>query len=355
MHEPGLRTGDRHEGGIHLVGAQQSDAGVPDLLGLAHGHPDVGVDEVRARDSLLDRLGQGDAGAGGLGDLAGRLDARVVGPQLLGRHDARVGAEQRAVDEQRAPHVEAGVADVGVGDLAGGLARVLQHGQGVAEHLGGVPLVGQPVPHRHAGELGQGPHLGLGVATVLDAVEHAPQDPSGVRHGLLVPHLGARRVEVGGAGALVRRADLEGAAGARGGLLEDEGDIPAGQALDLAAGLLGRLELGGQLDEGHPLLGGEVELAQEAAALEAGEDDGIGSGQGEGGHAGPFSAVNRKGEVEQEDRMAWRAHHHVLRPRRLGNGSTRQHGAGKGQDSLKSNSGWLLDHSVTASSSLPSP
>ena len=32
-----------------------------------------------------------------------------------------------------------------------------------------------------------------------------------------------------------------------------------------------------------------------------------------------------------------------------------QHGVGEGQDFLKSNSGWLSDHSVTASSSLPSP
>ena len=41
------------------------------------------------------RPGQGQAHDFAAADLAGRLDARVVGPQLLGRHDARVGAEQR--------------------------------------------------------------------------------------------------------------------------------------------------------------------------------------------------------------------------------------------------------------------
>ena len=249
------------------------------------------MDEVDAGDTLLDRLGQGDTGAGRLGDLMGRRDALLIGPQLLGGHDAHVGAQERTVDQQRAAHVEAGVADVGVGDLAGGLAGVLQHGQGVAQHLGGVPLVGQAVPHRHPGQGGELLDLGLLVAAVLDAVEHAPQNPGGVRHGLLVAHLGARRVQVGDVGSLVVRADLEGAAGARRGLLEEESDVPARQAAFLLAGLLGRLELGGQLDERHPLCGREVELLEEAAALEAGEDGGVGCG--ERGHRGPFSAVSR--------------------------------------------------------------
>ena len=168
---------------------------------------------------------------------------------------------------------------------------MLKHRQGVAQHLGGVPLVGQTVPHRHAGQGGELLDLGLLVTAVLDAVEHAAQDPGGVRHGLLVTHLGARGVQVGDVGALVVGTDLEGAAGARRGLLEDEGDVPAFQVTNLLSGLLGRLELGGQLDERHPLGGGEVELLEEAAALEAGEDGGVWSG--ERGHKGPFSAVSR--------------------------------------------------------------
>ena len=94
-------------------------------------------------------------------------------------------------------------------------------------------------------------------------------------------------------GALVRGTDLEGAAGARGGLLKDEGDVPAPQVLDLPPRLLVCLELGGELDQGHPLLGGEVELTQEVAALEAGEGRGIGGG--DHGHAGPFVAGGRWG------------------------------------------------------------
>ena len=33
---------------------------------------------------------------------------------------------------------------------------MLHHGQKISQHLGGVVLVGQAVPYRYAGELGQG-------------------------------------------------------------------------------------------------------------------------------------------------------------------------------------------------------
>ena len=67
-------------------------------------------------------------------------------------------------------------------------------------------------------------------------------------------------------GALVGGGDLEGAAGAGGGLLEDQRDVPAPQPLDLGARLLGRLQLGGQVDQAAELLGGEVQLLEEVAA-----------------------------------------------------------------------------------------
>ena len=79
-------------------------------------------------------------------------------------------------------------------------------------------------------------------APVLDAVIQPPEHPRGVLDRLLVAHLRRLRVEIGHVRALVVGGDLEGAAGAGGGLLEDEADLLAPELLDLEAALLGGLE-----------------------------------------------------------------------------------------------------------------
>ena len=145
---------------------------------------------------------------------------------------------------------------------------MLQHGQLVGQHLGGVPLIRQSVPHGDAGELSQGLDVLLLLAAELDTVVEAAQHPGGVRHGLLVAHLGTGGVEVGDLCTLVVGRHLEGAAGTRRGLLKDESDVLPGQALHLAAGLLVLLELGGQLKQGAPLLSREVELFEETAVVQ---------------------------------------------------------------------------------------
>ena len=69
-------------------------------------------------------------------------------------------------------------------------------------------------------------------------------------------------------GALVLGGDLEGAAGAGGGLLEDEGDVLAGHGGLLAAGIFGALEVAGQVEQVIELLRREVEDLQEIAVSE---------------------------------------------------------------------------------------
>ena len=68
--------------------------------------------------------------------------------------------------------------------------------------------------------------------------------------------------------ALVVGGDLEGATGARRGLLEDEGNVLVRQPLDLAAGLLGLLEISRQLEQRAPLLSGEIKLLEEVAVVQ---------------------------------------------------------------------------------------
>ena len=131
-----------------------------------------------------------------------------------------------------------------------------------------MPLGGQTVPHGHAGVLGQILHVGLGEAAELDAVVEAAEHAGGVLDGLLLAHLGAARIKVGHAHAEVHGADLEGAAGARGGLLEQENDVLALEVAVRGAGALQVLEVLGELQQVLDLLGGEVEQAEERTTAE---------------------------------------------------------------------------------------
>jgi len=62
---------------------------------------------------------------------------------------------------------------------------MLNHRQQIGEDLGGVKLIGQAVPHRHAGVAGKFFNRGLSKAAVLDPVVHAAQHASGILHRLL--------------------------------------------------------------------------------------------------------------------------------------------------------------------------
>ena len=153
-------------------------------------------------------------------------------------------------------------------DRSIGLVARLVHGEEVREHLGGVPLVGQPVVHRHAGMGGEGFDVRLAVTPVLDRVVHAAENRGGVGDRFLVAHLRARRIEVGHVRTLVVRRDLEGRTCARGRLLEDQRDLLAVETLDLGARVLRQLERLGETQEVAQFGGGEVDLLQETATVQ---------------------------------------------------------------------------------------
>ncbi len=199
---------------------------------------------------------------------AAGLDQVVGGPEVARGAQPDVHAELAAADHQRVAHVVARVPEVAEGDLAQVLLAVLGHGEHVGQDLRRVELVGQAVPHRHAGVLREGLDVLLGGAAVLDGVEGAAEDSRGVLHRLLVADLGAAGSEVGHVRALVLRGDLERGASPRRGLLEDQGDVLAGEARLLVAGVLRGLEVGGELEQEAQLVGGEVELLEEAPVAE---------------------------------------------------------------------------------------
>ena len=261
----------------------------PDLVGLAHRHPDVRVEEVGALDALVDVVGDGDAGAGLRGARPVLVDELRVRPELLRGDDAHVHAEHGAGFEQRAAHVVAGVAEEGVGDLLERFVRVLAHGQHVGQHLRRVELVGQAVVDRHAGVLGQDLDELLREAAVLDRVVHAPEHPGGVLHRFLVADLRSLGTEVGHVRALVVGRHLERAARAGRGLLEDQDDLLLLQPLLLGPAALRGFQLGGEIQQADELLLREEANVEEIAALQA---DGF---RGDHGSILPFfvSAVIR--------------------------------------------------------------
>ena len=181
---------------------------------------------------------------------------------------APMTSRDRPILNRQSPHER-------VGDAVIGLAAGLAHGQEVGEHLGGVPLVGQPVVDRHAGVGGEVLDVGLAVAAELDRVVHAAQDRGGVGDRFLVPQLGAGRVEVGHVRALVVGGDLERGPGPGRGLLEDQRDLLARQPLGLGAGVLGGLQRLARLQQVAQLARGEVDLLEEAAVVQVERHGGL--------------------------------------------------------------------------------
>ena len=129
-----------------------------------------------------------------------------------------------------------------------------------------MPVVGQPVPHRHAGAGREGFHVRLCRPAELDAVEHAAEHPGGVPHGFLVAELGLTRAKVADVAALVVRGDLEGRPGPGGRLLEDQRDAAAGQPGVPLAHMLLQPQVHSQVHQGQELLGGQVGLLAQAAS-----------------------------------------------------------------------------------------
>ena len=148
-------------------------------------------------------------------------------------------------------------------------AEVFPDGQEVGKDLGGVELVGQAVPDRNTGVMGQVFHDLLPIAAVLDAVKHPAQHPGGVGNGFLFADLAARRVKVGDLHAQIVSGDLKAAAGAGGGLFKDQGDVLAGQLLIVAdAGLFPGLQVSGQIEQLLDLGRGVVQKLQKTAIFQ---------------------------------------------------------------------------------------
>ena len=145
---------------------------------------------------------------------------------------------------------------------------MLLNGEKIRQNLGGVVLVGQPVPHRHTGVLCQQLHPLLTEASVLDAVEHPAQHFGRVLNALLLADLGGLGVQIHRVHPQVRRRHLKAAAGAGAGLFKNQGDVLALKQPVGDTGLLLRLQFGGQSQQLRNLCRGEIQQGQKISAFQ---------------------------------------------------------------------------------------
>jgi len=103
--------GPFHHRAIDLVRPHQVDPPFPLALRVAHRQPHIGVNEVDARNSLADVVGQRNPRTAVFRDPAGIVHHILLRPGVLRSQQADIHAHLRGPDQQRIPHVATGIAD----------------------------------------------------------------------------------------------------------------------------------------------------------------------------------------------------------------------------------------------------
>ena len=251
---------------IYLIGKQCVDALLPDLNGLTHRYPNVGIDNVCALGRLHGILNKAKLCAGLSGKLLATVDQRLIGEILLGSASGEVQSHLSATDHKGVTHIVSGVAHVYEVDALQS-AEMLADGEEVSQDLGGVVLVGKTVPDGDLRVVSEGLHLLLLVASVLDTVVHSAENSCGVRNALLLTDLRSRGIEIGGADTEIVCGYLEAATGTGAGLLEYENYILSLVYVVNDAVVLHLLQLCGDVEKGADLLGSVVEKGKKISAL----------------------------------------------------------------------------------------
>lgn len=169
------------QGGIHLIARHEGGAPVRDLILLTDPPPEMGVDEVcvpHRRDGIVrDRQPAARLRATRLRELAPGRRRLMPG----GRGVREPHAHQRADHHQRRAHIRrvADKSDVQV--LKTFLKQpVLDHREDVADDLGRMVIVRQPVDDRNHGVSGEIQHSLVLQGPRLDRIDHAAEDGSRV-------------------------------------------------------------------------------------------------------------------------------------------------------------------------------
>ena len=269
MHEYRVRLCHSKNPGIDLIRCEELYALCPDALGLAHGNPDVRVEDIRAIRALGYIFCKCNAAAVFLSNCGAFFHKSLRRKQGLRGAGREVYTHFRAADHQGIAHIVSRVAEIGEVQALETPFLLLDRKQ-IREHLGGMELIRKPVPYGNSGIPRQYLHSLLPEAPEFYPVVHSAEYMGGIRDRFLFAHLAVVRAQESHAHAEIHTRDLERAARARGGLFEKQDYVPAFQIFVKLARLFLLFEVPGQVEKTADLLRAVVEQSQETATFEFG-------------------------------------------------------------------------------------
>ena len=221
MHEDRVLRGGAHELRIHLIWRENGAAEV--FVGVAHGHPAVGDDRLRARDRGVRVAGDVHRRA----ILRRPVDQALRRRKLGRRRDIDREAETRGGVNPARQHIVA-VADPG--DRApANVAQTLLEGEEIRHDLAGMREFGEAVDDGHRGVARQLGQIVVRENADHDGVDEARQHARRVGDALASSDLHLIAREHDRLAAQIAHGEIEGDAGAGRGLVEDERQIFAGE------------------------------------------------------------------------------------------------------------------------------
>ena len=268
MHEDRRRLCIRHDLSVNLIRRKQADALAPDFRRLAHGDPDVGINDVGVFATFLHAFGQRNGAARFRGDSAACFH-QVGGGHLLfraARHEMQ--AQLRTDHHQGVCHIVLGIAHEHQLLALDTFGKFLGQREHVGNHLRGMEFRGQTVPNYHARLFGELFHDILAVTAILNAVEHAAEHARSVFNGFHFAHLRACRIKIRHAHAQVVTGNLKRAARTRRGFLEQQDNILAFKITMRLPRLFLCFELGRQVDKIANFIWREIQKLQEIASTQ---------------------------------------------------------------------------------------
>ena len=140
---------------------------------------------------------------------------------------------------------------------------MLTDGEEIRQDLGRMEFVGQAVPHRNAGVMGQFLHDLLAESAVLDAVKHTAENTGGIRGAFLLTHLGTGGSQVHRMHTQISRRYFKSAAGTGAVFLKQKSNALALAEAMRDAGLFLRLKIGGKIQKTRNLRRGKIQQLQE--------------------------------------------------------------------------------------------
>ena len=224
VHEDYVILGIGKRLGVDLIGSQVPDTLIPNLSGLTHGNPHIGIDNIRVRTCYLDVMVKAYR-ATGLLSLFYRVNHKLIIGIILGvGADNKVHAQLCTGHHKGIAHVISGISHINELE-ASEISLFLLDGKHIRYHLSGMGLIGKAVPDRNSRILGQLLNDDLAVASVLDTVIHTAQHSCRIGDAFLFTYLRSVGIKIGNVHAQIVGCNFKGASGPGTCLFEYKGNV----------------------------------------------------------------------------------------------------------------------------------